>query len=213
MFAIISFFVLGVTGGFGHCVLMCHPFVLYISTKYIGSRRGYHLLVPHMYYNLGRTFTYSILGAVAGFFGGVVQYAGSFVNVQKSASIIGGIILIIYAFLSFFHVKLFNSNSSVFSRLFKKLEPSNPFVTGVLLGFLPCGLSMGAIIGAASSGSTVFGAFALAAFGLGTSTALMLTALFGNMALAWSAKLKILSSVLLFFMGCYFIYNGLKYTL
>lgn len=213
MFAIISFFLLGITGGFGHCVLMCHPFVLYISTKHVGALPGYKLLIPHVYYNLGRILTYSVLGAIAGFFGGVVQYAGSFVNAQKAASVTGGVILIIYAFLSFFHIRLFASDSSKFNALFKKIEPSNPFFTGVLLGFLPCGLSMGAIIGAASSGSALFGACALALFGLGTSAAMMLMALFGNMVIAWSSKLKILSFILLFLMGCYFIYNGLKYSL
>lgn len=210
---IIGFFIIGLTGGFGHCVLMCHPFVLYISSKYIGAKKGYGLLYPHLYYNLGRIFTYTFLGAVAGFFGSVVQYAGTFVNFQKAASVIGGTILICYAVFSFFHIRFSSSFIAKFSNLFGKLSLSNPFFTGILLGFLPCGLSMGAIIGAASTGNIVGGALSLAAFGLGTSIALLLVAVFGSMAMKYSSKLKSVGAILLFIMGLYFIYSGVKYSL
>lgn len=213
MFEIIGFFLIGLTGGFGHCVLMCHPFVLYISSKYVGSKTGYGLLYPHIYYNLGRIVTYTALGAVAGFFGSVVQYAGTFVNFQKTASIIGGIVLIFYAVFSLFHIKFSLSFFSKFNSLFGKLSLSNPFFTGLLLGFLPCGLSMGAVIGAASTGSVLSGALSLTAFGLGTSVALLLVAVFGSMAMKYSSKLKFASVILLFFMGIYFIYSGVRYSL
>lgn len=213
MFAAAGFFLIGLTGGFGHCVLMCHPFVLYISGKYIGSKTGYSMLIPHIYYNLGRIFTYSLLGAVAGFFGGVLQYAGSFVNVQKAASIIGGVLLIVYSLLYFFKINIFSLKSGKIGVILGRLKPSNPFVTGVLLGFLPCGLSMGAIIGAASSGKAITGILSMIFFGLGTSIALLLVAIFGSLAMTYSNKLQVLSSVLLFIMGIYFIYSGIRYTL
>jgi len=209
MITIISFFFIGVSGGFGHCVLMCHPFVLYISNKYIGQNTGLAFFLPHIYYNLGRIVTYSLLGAVAGLLGSVIQFAGSFVHIQKLAAIIGGIALIIYALLSLlkFHTKTIN----IFSKFFKRKNPTHPFVSGLILGFLPCGLSMGAIIGAASSGSIIYGALQTFAFGVGTSIAMMLIAIFGSLLLRYVKALSYISSILLLFMGGYFIYIGLNY--
>lgn len=213
MVEIIGFFLVGLTGGFSHCVLMCHPFVLYISSKYADSATGIRLILPNIYYNFGRILTYSLLGAVTGFLGGIVQYAGNFVNIQKISSTIGGLFLVLYAFSVLLSLKFLNIKSSKFTEFFKKLNPTNSFFTGILLGFLPCGLSMGAVIGSASSGSALRGALQLAAFGFGSAIALLVVAIFGSIAMAYSSKFKVLNSILILFMGLYFIYSGLKYSL
>lgn len=212
MIEIPAFFLIGLTGGFGHCVLMCHPFVLYVSSRYAVSRTGYSMLIPHIYYNLGRSVTYAALGAAAGFFGSVVQYAGAFAGVQKLAAITGGSVLIIFALLS-----LSGAGGSAFllkfnaSKCIARFEPSNPFFLGLMLGLLPCGLSMGAVIGAASSGSAAMGALLLFSFGLGTTAAMMIMALFGNLAVVYSRILKKIGGILLLFMGIYFIYMGVSF--
>ena len=63
---IIGHFLIGFTGGYGHCILMCHPFVLHISSAFSTNNAGYKILIPNLFYNIGRTFTYSIMGAIIG---------------------------------------------------------------------------------------------------------------------------------------------------
>ncbi len=205
---ITSFFLIGLSGGFGHCVLMCHPFTLFISTKFSINKTGKKFIIPHLYYNLGRIITYSILGAIAGLLGSVIQFAGTFVQIQGLAAIIGGSLLIIYAILSLFKISTKSIN------IFKKIKVVNsihPFITGLILGLLPCGLSMGAIIGAASSESAITGAIQTFAFGVGTSVAMITIAIFGSLALKYVKILSKISTILLLFMGVYFIYIGVTY--
>ncbi len=213
MLEISAFFFIGFTGGFGHCVLMCHPFVLYVSSKYAITKQGYSMLIPHIFYNLGRSITYAILGSIAGLLGSVLQYAGSsFIGVQKLAAIIGGIFLVVYGFLSIYgSSSIFMLSKFNISKVINKFEISNPFIFGLILGLLPCGLSMGAIIGASSSGSFFKGAILLFSFGIGTTFAMMVMALFGNIAIKYSSAIKKISSILLILMGFYFIYMGINY--
>jgi hypothetical protein len=51
---------------------------------------------------------------------------------------------------------------------------------GVLLGFMPCGLVISALLASASAINTLQAAVAMAAFAAGTMPALMLTALGGQ---------------------------------
>ena len=205
-----AFFLTGLTGGFGHCTAMCYPFVLYISSKYSTKTAGYKILIPHLYYNFGRIITYSFLGGLAGFLGSIDQYTGEFINIQKSASVIGGAILVIYAIISFFKIKFIDCKFMII-KYFKNLSPAVPLFYGIILGFLPCGLSMGAVIGAASSGNIISGAFALFFFGLGTSVSLLIFAVFGNLLIKYSKILDKVSVIILLFMGCYFLITGLYY--
>lgn len=216
MIEVSAFFLIGLTGGYGHCVLMCNPFVLYVSSKYAVHHAGYSMLIPHVYYNVGRSVTYAILGAIAGFFGSIVQYAGSsFVGIQKLAAIVGGVFLVVFALLS-----CFGASGSAYilsklniSKLLKKINTTNPFFFGMVLGVLPCGLSMGAIIGATSSGSAIKGGLLLFAFGIGTSAAMMTMALFGNLAIKHSSILRKIGNVLLLITGIYFIYMGITFKI
>mgnify|MGYP003623339201 FL=1 len=60
----ISAFMIGLSGGFSHCISMCHPFVLLISARY--PQAGYKILIPQIQYNLGRILTYTFLGLIIG---------------------------------------------------------------------------------------------------------------------------------------------------
>jgi hypothetical protein len=67
----------GLLGGFGHCVGMCSPFVLFVSRRYESPGAGRAAaFVAQSWYAAGRVVTYAALGAVAGALGGVVELAG-----------------------------------------------------------------------------------------------------------------------------------------
>lgn len=211
---IFSHFLIGFFGGFGHCVLMCHPFVLHISSVFSDNNAGYKILIPNFFYNFGRTITYTILGAIAGGLGSIATYAGqNFLNIQKLAALIGGSILIIFSIMYFFNVNSFNLLAKFkITNILNKYKPNNPFYYGLLLGFLPCGLSMGAIIGTISTGSLYVGALMMIAFGIGTSIAMMILAILGSYIMKYVKYFKHITSVLLFIMGIYFIYQGLTFS-
>ena len=84
MVSLWGFFVTGFLGGIGHCVGMCGPFVLYISSRYVGEgKRSGDPLVPHLYYNAGRVVTYVLLGVAAGLVGGLLRQGGLLLGVQR----------------------------------------------------------------------------------------------------------------------------------
>ena len=152
---ILGHFLVGFAGGFGHCILMCHPFVLHISSIFSSGNSGYRILIPNSFNFLAK-------------------------------------------------LKIMNK--------IKKYKPNNPFFYGLLLGFLPCGLTMGAIIGAAPSGLWYTGALMMAAFGIGTSIALMILAVLGSYIMQYVKYFKHLTAILLLIMGIYFIYQGIIFT-
>lgn len=211
---IFSHFLVGLAGGFGHCILMCHPFVLHISSTFADSNSGYKILIPNFFYNAGRTLTYAGMGAVAGGLGSIATYAGqNFLNIQKVAALVGGAVLVLFAVMYFFNLSSFNflAKLKIMNKI-KKFKPNNPFFYGLLLGFLPCGLSMGAIIATVPSGSWYTGALMMAAFGVGTAVALMILAVLGSYIMKYVKYFKHITSILLFIMGIYFIYQGIIFS-
>ncbi len=204
-------FVLGLLAGFSHCILMCHPFVLHISSVFSFSDSGYRILLPNLFYNFGRTFTYSIMGAIAGGLGSIATYTASyFLNIQKFSAILGGSILLVFAILYFFNFNTFLSKLSIVNKL-KTYRPNNSFLYGVFLGFLPCGLSMGAVIGTIPSNSWYLGALMMTFFGIGTSCALMMLAVIGTYIMRNIKYFKYITAILFFIMGISFIYKGVTF--
>ncbi len=211
---VIGHFLIGLSGGFGHCVSMCHPFVLHISSKFSASDAGYKILIPNLFYNLGRTLTYTFLGAFVGFLGSITTYAGeTFLNIQKLSAIIGGFILVIFSLLYFFNINSFNyiPKLPIFDKI-KKITPNNPFLYGVLLGFLPCALSMNAFMLAIPGSSWITGGLMLFAFGIGTSFALMLLAVLGSYIMRYVSIFRHITTILLFIMGISYIYKGIIFS-
>src|SRR5689334_21873097 len=82
-------FLFGFLGSF-HCVGMCGPIALSLPP----SSSGYGFISGRLFYNLGRVFTYSILGLLFGFFGKGLQLAG----LQQTISILSGILILIFLF-------------------------------------------------------------------------------------------------------------------
>ena len=78
-----------------HCVQMCGPIVLTYSVAANAgtARRG--LLGLHLAYNSGRTLTYMLLGAVAGFAGGTMGFVGRLAGIENVAAIVAGIAMVI----------------------------------------------------------------------------------------------------------------------
>ncbi len=214
---LIGYLTIGFFGGFGHCLGMCHPFILYVSGRFVRDKKGYkNLLLPHIFYNLGRLTTYTILGIIAGFAGNIAELAGNLMGIQKIASIAAGIFLLLYGILSFAGYNLLNKFEQQFAvnkimNLIKKFQPKHSYTTGIVLGLLPCGLVYGVLIAAASTANPLKGGIGLFLFGLGTTVAMMLASVFGNLLMKRRNLFNFLSLILLTVMGGYFIYLGIKF--
>lgn len=182
-------FLIGFLGSF-HCVGMCGPIALALP---FGNQSNFQLVVGRLLYNIGRSLTYALFGAIFGLFGKGIEIAG----LQKWASILLGVSILSYYLipdkfkgkLSVTKPYLVASNfvKKGFSKLTKDGSPSSLFIFGIVNGFLPCGFVYVALAGALTTGGAVSGALYMGLFGLGTTPIMFATALVGKFL---SAKLK-----------------------
>jgi hypothetical protein len=211
---LLGFLALGLLGGFGHCVGMCSPFVLFVSRRYVppGGRR-LAAFVAQGWYTAGRLVTYAVLGAVAGALGGVVELAGTLLGFQRAASVVAGGALVIWALVALSElVPRPSAGGEFFARVAGTLKgrvPGHPFATGLFLGFLPCGLLYSALVAAVARGGALDGASALAVFGLGTAPALLGVSVADELLARNRSFINRLSQVFLLAMGFWFLWTGL----
>jgi len=211
---LLGFLTLGLLGGFGHCVGMCSPFVLFVSRRHGPPGWGRHAaFAAQLWYTAGRVATYAALGALAGALGGVVEFAGALLGFQRAAAVVAGGVLVVWALVALSDlVPRLEVGGSGFTRvagLLKQRVPGHPFVTGLFLGLLPCGLLYSAVIAAVARGGPLEGAAALALFGLGTAPALLGVSLADALLARNRVFVNRLSQVFLLVMGAWFLSTGL----
>lgn len=178
-------FVTGVISSFGHCIGMCGGIVaIYSARRPAAANTGWlrrtTSLVP---VHLGRVTTYTILGALMGFAGSLLEQAGAFVGWQGGLSILVGIVMFAIG-LSLMGVlppteaivASVTGSASPMSRmrgLFGKSSIASSVAIGLLWGLLPCGLVYAMLVNAASTQTIYGGALTMIAFGLGTIPTLL----------------------------------------
>ena len=170
-------FALGLVGSL-HCVQMCGPIVLAFSLPLNRPDS----LRANLGYNAGRILTYTFLGALAGAVGGGIGMLGRLAGLASGARVFAGTAMIVAGILM---IGLLPSNGLVtiqqrgvtarFRTLIGRrlLAPNGKFTLGLTLGFLPCGLVYAALLKAVDSGSALWGAGTMLAFGAGTAVALL----------------------------------------
>ena len=209
-------FSLGLVGSL-HCVQMCGPIVLSYSLPLGQAPRATQSLA-HLAYNLGRTLTYSILGAIAGAAGGVVENISGYKNAATIAAgalmIVAGILLSgVFSGSGLVQINAFRPGSILAratSRVLKSTTPRSKLGLGLILGFLPCGLVYAALLKAAETASPMSGALTMFAFGTGTAGALLAMGLFsstvGRWLGPWSNRIATFTVIA---MGVWLLYRGL----
>lgn len=166
-----------------HCVGMCGPIALALPQANNGR---YALLYSRLLYNLGRVFTYSILGLVVGLLGKGLMLAGT----QQAVSIALGVIILLVMLLPkrltyrLEQFSPFRKAVQALKKSFGKLFLGKGRLTflwlGLLNGLLPCGLVYLALAGAIATGEYWGGALYMALFGLGTVPMMLGVSLAGN---------------------------------
>jgi len=198
-----------------HCAQMCGPLVLAYSAPL--ERTGKRISWPHLAYNAGRLFTYSLLGALAGTMGGGMVSLGRLTGLERTVSLIAGTAMVIAAVLLFMPrsslVRIGSGVPAVFSRtaarLLKSASPASKLTLGAVMGFLPCGMVYAALIKAVDAGSALAGALTMLAFGAGTAGMLLSIGLFSS---AITARLgryaNTLAAVSILLVGAFLIWRG-----
>ncbi|MCG8376200.1 MAG: sulfite exporter TauE/SafE family protein [Chlorobiales bacterium] len=217
--ALIVMLLAGLAGGFGHCIGMCGPVVAAYS---FGEQRLRYL--HHILYNLGRITTYMFMGAVVGLTGSFLVLTSSIEKIQAAIMVLAGISIIIMgiAIGGWIPVRRSPKSSSWLSstiqktmELFKGPRTAGTYYPmGIVLGFLPCGLTYTALLAAARAAmdtdnhlaGMLQGALMLLFFGLGTAPALLLVGRVINIIGAKARdRLYKLASLIMILTGVYFV--------
>ena len=217
--ALIVMLLAGLAGGFGHCIGMCGPVVAAYS---FGEQRLRYL--HHILYNLGRITTYMFMGAVVGLTGSFLVLTSSIEKIQAAIMVLAGISIIIMgiAIGGWIPVRRSPKSSSWLSstiqktmELFKGPRTAGTYYPmGIVLGFLPCGLTYTALLAAARAAmdtdnhlaGMLQGAFMLLFFGLGTAPALLLVGRVINIIGAKARdRLYKFASLIMILTGVYFV--------
>lgn len=208
-----DFLLLTLTGLFSapHCIGMCGGIM---SAWTLQSQSS--MLQTVMAYNLGRIVTYMGVGAFMGLIGSFVDAAGTIVGFQGIANVLGGLLILLWVFKK---VALPLSQWSVLqvpvAQRWLEMQKSRPgvlpiFFSGLLLGFLPCGLTYTMHMKAAASGSVAEGVLTLAFFGIGTLPALFLMGMFSVvLTRALRSKILMFANLLAIYIGVVSIMRGL----
>ena len=223
------YLVLLVTGfavGFGHCIGMCGPIVVSLSL----NLKRKNVLIPHLFYNAGRVFTYGVLGGLAGVLGSFTLLASSIVSLQKAVLIFAGVLVLLMGLAMAGWIPLgrifgdADAGSSVLAKWFHRLSVAKSPIAylplGLLLGLLPCGPVYTALIASARAGMNAHSAFQgflsgmgmMVVFGMGTLPSLLLVGKLSS--LGWIRSRHLIykaGSMLMVLAGIYFIIQGIRY--
>ncbi len=210
---IISAIGLGFASGF-HCIGMCGPIALSMG---LTKKQATNFYLQNLTYQFGRITTYALLGTLLGIIGQGFQLAGF----QQYLTIGVGILLIVMA-VSSFGGKDFASKIPFLSafllkvkmnlaKLLQKADYRSRFATGILNGFLPCGMVYMALTASLASGGIWQSAAFMALFGLGTLPFMFMVVIVGNL-ITSSLRLKILKIVpaMMIVLGALFVLRGLE---
>ncbi len=210
---VLSALALGFASGF-HCIGMCGPIALSLG---LTKKQATNYYLQNLTYQFGRIATYAFLGALLGIIGEGFQLAGF----QKYLTIIAGLTLIIMALFSF-GGKDFASKIPFLStfllkvkmnlgKLLQKADYRSRFSTGVLNGFLPCGMVYMALTASLAAGGIWESAAFMGLFGLGTLPFMFFVVLVGNlMTNTFRAKVLQFVPVMMLVLGGLFIVRGLE---
>jgi len=207
-------FIVGLLTGL-HCVSMCGGFVVSYSTKGITQGKKPHEL--HLAYGLGKTLSYTIIGAIFGLLGSIIAFTPL---MRGIAGILAGLFLLLFGLkmLNIFPVlRKIQFRTPQFISKFtygQKKSHSDPLTIGLLNGLMiACGPLQAIYIMAAGTGSMIEGAKLLFVFALGTLPVMLsfgyITSFIGSKA---THKILKFSGAVVIILGIFMINNGLALT-
>jgi sulfite exporter TauE/SafE len=204
-------FTVGFLTGF-HCVGMCGALVLSYATK--SSVTGKLRFSGHLLYGLGKTISYTLIGAGFGLMGSIIAFTPM---VRGMVGMAAGLFLLLFGLsllnvwpsLRNFRIKTPPSLLRFIGAQSRKF--GHPFVIGLLNGLMIiCGPLQAMYVMAAGTGSALEGAKLMLAFGLGTLPVMLGFGLLTSLASASLApKIIRFSGVIVVALGAIMLNRGL----
>ncbi|MFH1063609.1 MAG: sulfite exporter TauE/SafE family protein [Candidatus Woesearchaeota archaeon] len=207
-------FVVGLFTGF-HCISMCGGFVVSYTTK--AAQEGKTSHAQHLMYGIGKTASYTIIGALFGLLGSIIAFTPMMRGV---AGVLAGLFLLLFGLkmLNIFPVlRRIQFRTPAFIGRFVGKESkkhSSPLMIGLLNGLMiACGPLQAIYIMAAGTGSMIEGAKLLFVFALGTLPVMLGFGVLTSM-ISKTATHKILkaSGAIVIILGLIMINRGLALT-
>ncbi len=197
---------MGITGSL-HCAGMCSPLVMAATAK--GGNMTLRLV-----YNLGRIFTYGLMGLAAGAVGSLIPFDG----VRSGVSLALGVVLIFAAVfgLKQLHIPFAQQYiarvvlwfKGTFAHVLNRRSGTSRFLLGMVNGILPCGLSFSALMIALTTGVWNSAGFMIL-FGIGTLPVMVgLASGLPILAKRLNVPVARIATVMLFVSGCILIARG-----
>jgi len=193
-----------------HCVGMCGALVLsYTIQDTALGRPSYR---SHFWYGLGKTLSYTVIGAAFATLGGIVAFTPWLRGVIAIAA---GVFLILFGLnvLGLIRLRLQLRTPAALMRFIGRQykKHSHPFVIGLVNGLMiVCGPLQAMYILAAGTGDPLQGAALLFCFGIGTLPVMLGFGVFAStLAKSVGPKLVKFSSVVVMVMGAVMLNRGL----
>lgn len=158
----LTLFIAGLTGGFTHCIMMCGAFSSCGNSCASNCASKKIINDSAVQYHLGRATTYGALGFACAFLSKQVATLPLWPKISAAMLFMAGIMFLVSVIPQCKHAVI-------------NFAGKLPYLKGLLLGFLPCGMLYAALMLAATTANPVSGMIAMWCFVLGTLPALTLT--------------------------------------
>jgi sulfite exporter TauE/SafE/copper chaperone CopZ len=176
-----AFLLFGLLAGVSSCAALTGSIVLTGTARWLekhGNRKGLTANIrPHLFFNSGRILSYGLFGALLGYAGESVRISPVIYNasIMAVSIMIIGLSLRIAGFSSLSHLSL--PLPETLSRIVRNIGNGrwtfDPFTTGFLTLFIPCGFTLIAEGAAVLSGNVLHGMLMMVCFVIGTMPALL----------------------------------------
>lgn len=181
--SIAAAFVAGIASS-AHCTVMCGGIAGALGMR--ARQRGVcgvRAFTSGLGYQIGRTTSYAVAGALCGAFGGALSGLMDLAGVARALRVAAGLLLIALALQIILRRRGFDVLERFGARFWRHLAPlaagaraggpGGAVLLGMLWGWMPCGMVYSMLAFAALAGGAAQGAATLAAFGLGTWPAVL----------------------------------------
>lgn len=211
-------FLVGLVASVSTCMAVTGGLLVAVAARY--NAATIHLTAaqrfrPHLYFNLGRIASYTILGGAIGAVGSVLSFSpqtnGILILLASSLMIALGLNMLgILPSVRILPLGLSKSVSNKIRSFSEKHVTGGAFTLGALTFFLPCGFTQALQLYVLSKGSFPTGALIMLAFSLGTLPALIsLSALSSFVTGAFQRHFLKVAGAVVVILGLFNIENGL----
>ena len=214
-------FLIGLVAALSTCLAVTGGLLLAVAAKYnerFPYLTGVQKLKPHLYFNVGRIASYTVLGGAVGALGSVLTFslkATGFMTITASVVMImlGFQLLHVSPWTRRFQPKMPKFLAHKIHDLSGTDNKSAPLLLGASTFFLPCGFTQALQLYVLTKGDITTGALTMLAFSLGTLPALMSLSAISSFAKgAFQRHFLKFSGVLVIVLGIFNVNNGIALT-